>query len=693
MREQAKERIAKLRAEIDRHRYLYHVLDRIEISDSALDSLKHELDQLESQFPELIVPTSPTQRVGGQPLDAFTKVVHRQPMLSINDVFTAEEVYAWQDRIKRIDPDADQLGYYSELKMDGLAVRLRYSRGVLTLAATRGDGRVGEDVTNNIRTIESIPLRLELPSRHWGDCSRQQQQLLPSALIQRVERAVHSGEIEIGGEVIITKKDFEALNRAQEKKGQPLFANPRNLAAGSIRQLDPAMAASRHLQYVAWDIVTDVGQTQHRQTHLLLQLLGFKVNYLWERWCPTLDEVIQQYQSIQKQRDKLPFWIDGVVVMVDSVEAYRRLGVAGKAPRGVIAFKYAGEQVTTVLEDIVVQVGRNGTLTPVAHLRPVQVAGSTVSRATLHNADEIERLDVKIGDTVIIQKAGDIIPKVVRVLPNLRTGKEKKFHFPTICPMCRSRVERRSGQVAYYCSNKHCYATQRQRIAHFVSRRAVDIDGLGDKIIEQLMTEGLLKDVADLYELTEGDLEPLERFAQKKASNLVEAIQSRRSIPLDRFIFGLGIPQVGEQTARDLAAHFGNWKKIAVASTEKLEFVEDVGPIVSASIRDWFEQKEHQQLLDRLLKNVTIETPKLQSTNYKLHNQTFVFTGELESLTREQAQENVRLLGGRATGSVSSSTSFVVAGKEPGSKIDKAKKLGVKILSEKEFLELTSTNH
>ncbi|MBI5135529.1 NAD-dependent DNA ligase LigA [Candidatus Uhrbacteria bacterium] len=687
-REQAKVRIKKLRDEIDRHRYLYHVLDRIEISDSALDSLKHELDVLEREHPECIVPTSPTQRVGGKPLDAFQKVVHRQPMLSINDVFSPDEVKEWEARIAGMDPEATALGFYTELKMDGLAVRLRYDRGALVLAATRGDGRVGEDVTNNIRTIESIPLQLALPSSRWQELSPAQRAVLPRSLAQHVDRAIESGEIEIGGEVIILKKDFDTLNRMQEKSGQPLFANPRNLAAGSIRQLDPAMAASRRLQYVGWDIVTDLGQQRHQQSHLLLQLMGFKVNQCWERWCRSVEDVIEHYQTIGQQRDRLPFWIDGVVVIVDSVARYRRLGVVGKAPRGIIAFKYAGQQGTTMLKDIIVQVGRNGTLTPVAVLDSVQVAGTTVSRATLHNADEIERLGVKIGDTVIIEKAGDIIPKVVRVLENLRSGNEKQFHFPTKCPMCGSAVERKG--VAYYCTNRNCFATQRERIAHFVSRHAVDIDGLGDKIIEQLLTEGLIKDASDLYELTVGDLEPLERFAQKKASNLVEAIAARRSVPLDRFIFALGIPQVGEQTARDLAAHFGSWKAIADASAEELEVVDDVGPIVSASVRDWLEQREHQNFLDRLLKHITVVNSQFPIPDSQLLGKTFVFTGELDSMSREQAQEKIRSLGGKATGSVSSETDFVVAGTDPGSKLEKAKKLGVKVLDEREFLKLIS---
>ena len=677
-----------MRKEIDHHRYLYHVLDRIEISDSALDSLKHELATLEQQFPDLITASSPTQRVGGEPLGQFQKVHHRQPMLSMDDVFTSVEVEQWLKRISKLIPEGSPKTYYCEVKLDGLAVRLRYRHGVLELAATRGDGAVGEDVTHNIRTIESVPLELADPRETFAQLPKLYQNWLLKERVESLSRLIRNGEIEIGGEVVIRKKDFELLNNAQKKNGLPHFANPRNLAAGSIRQLDPAMAKARKLDFVAWDLLTDVGQKEHCESHLLLRLLGFKVNIEIEERVKSIAEVFAYHQTLLKKREKLPFWIDGAVVSVNDIATFQRLGVAGKAPRGMIAYKFSAEQATTVVEDIIVQVGRSGAITPVAVLTPVLVAGSTVSRATLHNADEIERLGVRIGDTVIVEKAGDIIPKVVKVFPVLRKGTERVFHMPKACPMCGSSVERTDGQVAYRCTNRDCYATRMKRLIHFVSRKAFDIEGLGDKIIEQLMKEGLVRDPADLFELSVGDLEPLERFAEKKAGNIITAIGERQSVSFDRFLYALGIIHVGEETARDLAQHFSTIEKLKNATQEQMESVEDVGPIVSASIVEWFTQKEHKQFLERLLKHVTIENSKLVTSNSKFAGQTFVFTGELGQMSREEAEEKVRALGGKATGSVSKSTSYVVVGENPGSKIEKAKKLGVKILSEKEFLQL-----
>jgi len=692
-RSQARERIQKLRKEIEHHRYLYHVLDRIEISDSALDSLKHELAILEQQFPDLIIPSSPTQRVGGEPLKQFQKVRHRQHMLSMDDVFDESEVRAWEVRIRKLLNGQTPKTYYCEVKLDGLAVRLRYRNGALELAATRGDGLVGEDVTHNIKTIESIPLELADTQKTFAQLPKLYQSWLSPERVELLARRVKSGEIEIGGEVVIQKKDFEFLNKAQQKKGLPPFANPRNLAAGSIRQLDPAMAKARKLDFVAWDLLSDVGQREHCESHLLLRLLGFKVNIEIEQRVKSIPEIFAYHRALLKKREKLPFWIDGAVVNVNDIATFKRLGVAGKAPRGMIAYKFSAEQATTVVEDIVVQVGRNGTITPVAVLTPVLVAGSTVSRATLHNADEIERLGVRIGDTVILEKAGDIIPKVVKVLPGLRKGTEREFHMPKICPMCGSTVERTAGQVAYRCTNRDCYATRHKRLLHFVSRKAFDIEGLGDKIIEQLMKQALVRDPADLFELTIGDLEPLERFAQKKAANIVEAIKLRHHIGLERFLYALGIIHVGEETARDLARHFGSFARLKNATQEEMESVEDVGPIVSASIVEWCALKEHQQFLERLFKHVTIEPYTLNPIPSTLAGKTFVFTGELETMSRDEVEEKVRALGGNATGSVSKSTSYVVAGGNPGSKFEKAKTLGVNILSEKEFLKLIKHEH
>ncbi|MBI4262626.1 NAD-dependent DNA ligase LigA, partial [Candidatus Uhrbacteria bacterium] len=610
----AKQRIEKLRTEIDYHRYLYHVLDRIEISDAALDSLKHELEQLETEFPDLVTIDSPTQRVGGAPLPEFTKVQHMVPMLSLNDTFNTEEVKEWETRLVRLlknNPSPGRRGegevsggYYAEIKMDGFSISLVYRDGILDHAATRGDGQTGEDVTMNVKTVEAIPLRFASSVPHDIALLPEYARLISSALTRAMK-----GVVEIRGEIVMTTSVFEGLNRLQEKRGEEKFANPRNAAAGSIRQLDPKIAASRKLDFYAFDLVTDLGQKTHEEAHLLARVLGCKVNPL-SRYCADLDAVITYYQEIEKQRPKLPYWMDGIVVNVNDIAMFKQLGVAGKAPRGAIAFKYPAEEATTIVEDIQVQVGRTGALTPVAHLKPVHVAGSTVSRATLHNEDEIKRLDVRIGDTVIVQKAGDVIPDIVRVLPNLRTGKEKKFVMPTKCSICGSVVKKQEAKskkqtdsVASYCTNANCFAQQKERIIHFVSRKAFNIDGLGEKIVEQLLNEGLIRDAADLFELTVGDLLPLERFAEKSAENLVAAIAAARRQPLARFIYGLGIRHVGEETAIDCAQHFKTLQKLEDASSEELEAIRDVGPVVAASIHAWFQDKANQRFIARLLKN------------------------------------------------------------------------------------------
>ncbi|MBI4407583.1 MAG: NAD-dependent DNA ligase LigA, partial [Candidatus Kerfeldbacteria bacterium] len=492
----AKQRIAQLKQTIDHHRYLYHVLDKQEISEAALDSLKHELAQLEEQFPQLVTTDSPTQRVGGKPLPGFKKVKHSRGMLSLNDVFSAKELQEWEQRVRKLAPGKPQ--YYAEIKMDGLAVNLRYEAGIFVQGATRGDGKVGEDVTENLKTIESIPLRL------LGD---------------------YPAVVEVRGEVYMTKQHFEQLNQREDNK----YANPRNVSAGSIRQLDPKMTASRKLSFMAYDCVTDLGLQYHSEIHQWLQDHGFPSNP-HNKICRSLAEVETYHADIMKRRAKLPYWTDGVVVNIDDLELFKTLGVIGKAPRGSVAYKFPAEQATTIVEDIQVQVGRTGALTPVAHLKPVFVAGTTVSRATLHNDDEIKRLDVRIGDTAIIEKAGDIIPDVVKVLPELRSKSSKAYLFPKKCPACGSAVERRAGEVAYYCPNPNCFAQERERFYHFVSKTGFDIRGLGPKIIDQLMDEGLIHEYADLFKLTAGDLEPLERFAEKKASNIVADIHARRQI-------------------------------------------------------------------------------------------------------------------------------------------------------------------
>ncbi|MFA6909295.1 MAG: NAD-dependent DNA ligase LigA [Patescibacteria group bacterium] len=670
---EATERISKLRDEINRHRYLYHVKDTQEISDAALDSLKHELDLLEQQFPELITPDSPTQRVGGEALDEFKKVVHRTPMLSLNDVFEPSEVEQWETRIRKLLPADASVEYFGEVKMDGLAIALLYRDGVLYRAATRGDGRIGEDVTQNVRTIESVPLRLEDQS---GDAK----------LKQWVTKA-RSGEIEVRGEVYMPKKVFEAINKEQEKKSLPPFANPRNASAGSVRQLDPRITASRKLSFMAYDLVTDLGQTTHQETHAILTALGFNAGTHNERLVSRAD-IESYHERIGKIRASLPYWTDGIVITVNSIGQFRGLGVVGKAPRGAIAYKYPAEQATTIVEDIQVQIGRTGALTPVAHLKPVQVAGTTVSRATLHNIDEIRRLDVRIGDTVIVEKAGEIIPDIVQVLVKLRTGKEKKFHMPAKCPVCGSPTARKDGEVAYYCTNPQCYAVQHEGLRHFVSKTGFDIDGLGEKIVEQLFKADLVKSPADLFTLTIKDLEPLERFAEKSAANLVSAIQKAKRVSLARFIYALGIRHVGEETANDLARHFGDIQKLEHTSIEELHAIRDIGGVVAQSISAYFGDKKNIDLVNALIKNgVEIHRPeKIQAT--PLTGKKIVVTGTLAGMSRDEAKAQVRKAGGDWVSSVSTQTDFVVVGENPGSKADKAKKLGVNIISEKEFLEL-----
>lgn len=649
---EAKRRIEKLKKEISHHRYLYHVLDKEEISESALDSLKHELAQLEEQFSDLATADSPTQRVGGKPAEKFKKIKHRAPMLSLNDAFEFKEMQDWEERLVKLGNVKPE--YYAEVKMDGLAVSLIYEKGVLKQGATRGDGKIGEEVTQNLKTIESIPLKLR------GD------------YLERVE---------VRGEVYMTKKNFEELNKKSEQK----FANPRNVSAGSIRQLDSKIAASRKLDFMAYDLVTDSGLKTHQQVHEKLKKLGFKSNKL-NQYCQNLEEVEKYYQKFSKLKDRQEYWTDGLVINVDQVDLFKKLGVVGKAPRGAIAYKYAGEEATTTVEDIQVQVGRTGALTPVAHLKPVQVAGSIVSRATLHNEDEIKRLDVRVGDTVVIQKAGDIIPDILRVLKNLRPKNSRKYNFPKKCPACSAAVMRRKGEAAHVCTNKNCFAQERVKIYHFVSKKAFDIEGLGPKIIDQLLEEGLISRPVDIFELKKGDLEPLERFAEKAAENLIEAIKQAREINLSRFIYALGIRHIGEETAIDLANYFGSLKSLRRASLEKLDSLHEMGGVMAKSVFKYFADEKNKKLVDDLLKYLNIINPKKRSK--KLEGKSFVLTGTLENITRDQAKEKIRMAGGNISSSISKKTDYLVVGENAGSKLDKAKKLGVKIIYENKFINM-----
>ncbi|MBI2577606.1 MAG: NAD-dependent DNA ligase LigA [Candidatus Wildermuthbacteria bacterium] len=675
-KEEARKRIEKLKGLINKHRYTYHVLDAPDISDEAFDGLKHELWQLEQKYPDLMTPDSPTQRVGGEALEKFSKVQHSKKMLSIEDVFAKEELADWEEYLVRL-LGRSPAEYFAELKVDGLAVALRYENGTLKVAATRGNGEVGEDITQNIKTIESIPLKLEAYGK------------LPAKNIEHeISRVLQQGMLEVRGEVYIDKKDFEKINKQREKAGEAVFANPRNLGAGSIRQLDPKLAASRPLKFIAYDVVTDHGQTLHSEEHAILKSLGFKTDAT-ARICSSIEEIAAYWQEIGKKRENLPFHIDGVVALVNDNKTFESLGVAGKSPRGIRALKFSGKQATTKISDIRVQIGRTGAVTPVAALEPVQVAGVKVSRATLHNEDEIKRLGVKIGDTVIIERAGDVIPAVVQVIKDLRTGEEKDFSMPKHCPICGTKLLRPVGEVVWRCPNAECRARKREFLYHFVSRKAFDIEGLGPKILDKLMDEHLITGPSDIFELKEGDLVPLERFAEKSAQNLVASIQGSKKVPLHRFIYSLGIRHVGEETALDLAKHFRSIERLAKASKEEIEQIRDVGGIMAESVQEWFSSKENRTMMEDLLGvGVTIKTPAAMQKSQKLSGMTFVLTGSLEKMTREEAKEKIEELGGGVSESVSKNTAYVVAGKEPGSKFEKAQKLGIKILSEKDLLSL-----
>ncbi|MBI2588352.1 NAD-dependent DNA ligase LigA [Candidatus Berkelbacteria bacterium] len=661
------DRIEKLKKEIDRIRYAYHVLDKPVVSEAVKDSLQHELAKLEEQFPELVTPDSPTQRVAGKPLEKFAKVIHRTPMLSLNDAFDFDEVKAWGERIKKLEP-AGKFDYFAELKMDGLAVALEYENGIFMRGSTRGDGVTGEDITQNLKTIEAIPLRLNVDGRK-----------------------LKVAKVEVRGEVFMSKKALEKLNLEQTKKGLKTFANTRNAAAGTLRQLDPRVTASRKLDCFIYDLATDLGQKTHQEAHQKVKELGFKVNPKNQPG-QNLEEVEKYHQKWAKEKEKLPYGTDGIVVVVNNLGLFQRLGVVGKAPRGMLAYKFAPAQATTEVLDIKVQVGRTGTLTPVAHLKPVSVQGVTISRATLHNEDEIRKKDIRIGDTVVVQRAGDVIPEVTSVLKNLRpknaASPAGEFHFPRTCPLCGSKVVRISGEAAHKCTNKKCFAVQRRGLYHFAGKGAFDIEGLGPKILNKFIEEGLIKDGADLFTLKEGDIAPLERFAEKSAQNIISSIQSKKKIALSRFIYALGILQVGEETAVDLAREFGTLDKLTSAGLENIQKIPDIGPVVSQSVYDYFQDKEHGRLLARLLKaGVKIES-EIYKKSDKLEGQIFVLTGGLESITREEAKDKIRMLGGEASESVSKKTTFVVAGKEPGDKLDKARKLGVRIINEEKFLRL-----
>jgi len=682
---EVQKRIEKLKKLINHHRYLYHVLDKQEISESALDSLKKELFDLEQKYPQFITADSPTQRIGGKPLEKFEKVKHPAPMLSFNDAFSKEDMEDWLERNSKLLPDADraEIDYYCEPKLDGLAIELIYKEGIFELGSTRGDGLIGEDVTQNLKTIESIPLRLREIEEVEKDLEKEGWRIISENIKKKKPK-----EIVVRGEATITKKDFESVNREQTRVGQLPFANPRNLAAGSIRQLDPKITAKRRLEITTYDLISDFGQKSHCQEHKILEILGFKTNNKYSKYCKNLAEVLEFHDFWYRNRGRLPYEIDGIVVTINKNEIFERLGVVGKAPRGAIAFKFPLKQATTTIEDIKLQVGRTGAITPVAILKPVQVGGVTISRATLHNEDEIKRLDVRIGDTAVVGRAGDVIPDIMKVLVELRTGKEKEFKIPKNCPVCQTELIRPQREALWRCPNPDCFAKQRRYFYHFVSRGAFDITGLGPKIIDKLIEEGLVSDPADLFNLKEGDLLPLERFAEKSAQNLVESIQSRKKISFPKFIYALGIRNIGQETAQDLAEYFGSLVKLKNASFEDFQKIRDIGPVVAKSIFDFLREKRNLKFIEKLVKSgVEIEKEK-KSLHQPLKGKTFVLTGALETISREGAKEKIRELGGDVNESVSKKIDYVVFGKEPGSKLEKARRLNLKIIREKEFRAL-----
>lgn len=689
-KEEAKKKIEKLKKVINHHRYLYHVLDKQEISDSALDSLKKELFDLESLYPELITEDSPTQRVGGRPLEAFKKFQHPEPMLSFNDAFGEEDMAEWESRFEKLSPGAKKHGYYCELKIDGLAIELVYRGGVLNVGSTRGDGAIGEDVTQNLKTVEAIPLILPDPE----EIIENLRELKLTHFWDGIKKAL-AGEIIVRGEVFITKKDFLRINREQEKKRLKPYANPRNLAAGSVRQLDPGVTGSRKLDSYAYALKTDVGQITHEEEHLVLNALGFKINPHNE-YRKDLRGVYEFRNYWENHREKLNYEVDGIVVALNNNKVFKKLGTVGKSPRGAVAYKFSPKESQTVIEDIIVQVGRTGVLTPVAILKPVNIGGVTVSRATLHNLDEIKRLDVKIGDTVIVGRAGDVIPDVRQVIKEFRTSKEQNFKMPNKCPICSGWIEQIPGQVAYRCINKKCPAIRREAIYHFVSKNAFNIEGVGPKVVDQLMEAGLIRDAADLFFLKKEDLLNLDRFAEKSAQNIIDAIQSKKKTTPAKFIYSLGIEHVGEETSlllaerikiglkiKDLALFF---EKIGTAG---LQAIEDIGPVVSKSISEWFDKPYNRRLLEKLEKaGIEILTKKSVRSLARLAGKTFILTGSLDSMTRDGAKDKIRDLGGDISSSVSKETDYLVAGADPGSKLEKAKKLGVEILNEADFLNM-----
>ena len=661
-----KKEAEKLRDDIRHHEYLYFVSDAPEISDAEFDKLVNRLKALEAEYPELKTPDSPTVRVGGTPREGFTTVRHARPMLSLDNAFSFDALRDWDRRVREATGRLVN-EYIAEHKFDGLSISLQYEDGVLVRGVTRGDGTTGEKVTPNVKTIRSIPLQVD------------------PAILKKVKLAK---TFEVRGEVMMTRKSFEALNRQQDEIGGKIFVNPRNAAAGAVRVLDPSITAQRNLDFFAYYLYVEgkVPFPKHSDSLVALKQMRFRSSDDW-KLCDGIDGVITYCESWDAKREKLPYDIDGVVIKLNSTALQNELGFTAKAPRWAIAYKYPAHQEQTVVNDILVQVGRTGTLTPVAVLQPVQVSGVTVSRSTLHNMDEIERLGLQIGDTVLVERAGEVIPHVLKVVKEAKD--RKPFHMPKKCPVCGSTIHRVEGEVAYRCVNSACPAKLKESVQHFAGRHAMNIDGLGEKIVDQLVEKRMVKDLADLYALKTEDVAELERMGEKSAQNLIDELEGSKKQPLDRLIYALGIQFVGERTAQLLAAHFSSVEELAEAKTVELENVSEVGPKVATAITDFFAEAANRTLIKKLNKaGVRPRAEKREVKSQKLAGKSFVFTGGLANRSREEAGELVLQHGGKISGSVSKKTDYVVVGTDPGSKYDKAKELGVAILSEGEFEKL-----
>lgn len=666
-RQSIKQEIEKLREEIRRHDELYYIKAEPEIADAEYDELLEQLKKLEEQAPELITPDSPTQRVSGRPAEGFEQVVHRRPMLSLDNSYNIDELRAFDQRCSRL-AEGRSLEYVTELKIDGVSISLHYDEQVLARGVTRGDGRIGEEVTQNARTIRSVPLRL----RSRGD------------LVGR--------EVEVRGEVFIPRPVFEKTNAEREEQGEPRFANPRNAAAGTLRQLDSRIVATRRLDLFAYDVIT--GERKPFATHWealnWLEQAGFRVNP-HRMLCSSIEEVIEFCNEMEARRDQLDYEIDGLVVKVNSTALQDEFGTTQKAPRWAVAYKYPARQTTTQVHSITVYVGRTGALTPVANLEPVQLAGTTVSRATLHNEDEVKRLGVKIGDWVLIEKGGDVIPKVLKVIESKRTGNEKRFRMPTKCPVCGGEVSRPEGEVVARCVAADCPAQLMGRLLHFASRRAMRIEGLGESLVDQLVEKGMVKDAGDLYSLTLEGLASLDRMAKKSASNLLAQVEASKSRDLSNLVYALGIRHVGERTASILARHFGSLEALINAKVEELDDVPEIGLTVAQSVRDWFDDPGNVDLCRRLEEaGVRVKTERKADAiaDERFAGKQFVLTGTLSSFTRDEAKQKIESRGGRVMSSVSKKTDYVVAGTEAGSKLDKATELGVTVIDEETFRQM-----